>query len=177
MWGKILKLLHTIGSVGFMGATASLLVLIEFLPPTYELETYARMRAAMGAIADWLFLPSLVAILMSGLFAVVLRPAFIHSGWVVVKLAVGILVFEQSLIAIHGPMDFEARLSADALAGAADPERLGRSLWSEAASLWVMTFIAVLNIWLGVMRPSFRWRRKPAAVSHDASAETAAERV
>lgn len=168
---RLVKVLHTVGSVGFMGSVLCLLVLIEFLPRTDELATYAQMRLAMGAIADWVFLPSFVAVLLSGLLAVSMRTAFIHSGWVVVKLALGILVFEQSLIAVHGPMDFEARLSARVLEGAADPSRLGQSLWSEAASLWVMTFIAVLNIWLGVVRPSFR-RRKAAAA---AGAETPAD--
>lgn len=167
---KLVKFLHTLGSVGFAGGVASLLALYAFLPPPTDVAGYAQMRAAMLGVADWVYLPSLLIVLVSGLLAVALRPAFIHSGWVVVKVAFSILLFEQGLIAVHGPLDAEARLSARVLDGAADPARLGGSIWREQASLWVMMALAALNIWLGVLRPRFARRRAEPVAAADESA-------
>ena len=56
---RALKFLHTMGAIGMMGAMACLLVLLAFTPPPTPVSEYAVMRAAMGAIATWIFLPSL----------------------------------------------------------------------------------------------------------------------
>jgi hypothetical protein len=64
----LIKFLHTLGAIGMMGAMACLLVLLAFLPEPMRLSDYASMRAAMGAVAGWIFLPSLALTLVAGLF-------------------------------------------------------------------------------------------------------------
>lgn len=158
---RLMKFLHTVGSVGFMGSAASLLALHAFLPAPAATADYALLRAAMAGVADWIFLPSLAMVLLSGLLAIAAHTGFQHAGWVWVKLLFGIVVFEGGLVAVHGPIGAEADLAAGALAGTVDAARLGQSISAETGSLWVMMALSALNIYLGVWRPNFQRRRKP----------------
>ncbi|MDZ4791492.1 MAG: hypothetical protein SGJ17_09875 [Hyphomicrobiales bacterium] len=153
---RLLKFLHTIGSIGMMGAMASLLVLIYILPEPMAVADYARMRLAMAAISNWIFFPSLVATLVAGLLSMAVTRVYQDAGWVLIKLATGVLVFEGGLIGIHGPMGREAALSAEALSTGVANAKLGASIGSEWITLWVMMAVSVANVALGVWRPRFR---------------------
>ena len=141
------------GAIGLMGAMASLLVLLGQAPPPTALAEYAVLRGAMGAIATWIFLPSLGLTLVAGLLAIGLNRGYHNAGWAWLKLATGILVFEFGFAGIQGPMQEEAEQSAKALAGQVDPATLGTSLGAESGTLWVMLAIATLNVVLGIWRP------------------------
>lgn len=149
---RTLKFLHTMGAIGLMGAMACLLVLLSFTPPSSALSGYVLMRAAMGAVATWVFLPSLALTLLSGLLALAQR-VFHKAGWAWVKLATGVLMFEGGLVYVQGPMRQEAELSAAALAGTGDPALLGQSLGAEANTLWLLLIVATANVMLGIWRP------------------------
>lgn len=158
-----MKFLHTMGAIGLMGAMACLVALLCFLPSPASLSEYALMRAAMGGIATWIFLPSFGLTLVSGLLAMALNRGYQNAGWAWVKLASGLLVFEWGFAAIQGPMQQEAELSASVLAHQADPSALGASLGAEWNSLWVMLALATANVVFGVWRP--RLLRLPAHVA------------
>jgi hypothetical protein len=150
---RLIKFMHTMGAIGLMGAMACLLVLLSFIPAPASLSEYALMRAAMGGIATWIFLPSLGLTLFAGLLAIGLNRAYHNAGWAWAKLATGILVFEWGFAAIQGPMQQEAELSARALSHEVDPASLAASVGAEWKSLWVMLAIATANVALGVWRP------------------------
>lgn len=167
---RTIKFLHTMGAIGIMGAMAALIILIVVAPPTSALAAYAQNRAAMGAIAEWLLLPSLGLVLFSGLWSMAMTTAFHSAGWVWVKLASGILVFKGTLLSIQGPAQKEAALSASALAGEIDPTRLGHVAGEEWGTLWVIMVIAIANVVLGVWRPRFGRPRR--AITAEAGART-----
>jgi hypothetical protein len=148
-----MKFLHTMGAVGLIGAMACLLVLLAFTPEPNSRAEYARMRGAMGAIATWIFLPSLGLTLIGGLLAIAVNPALHSAGWAWAKLATGILIFEWGFTAILGPMQEEADLSARALAHEVDAGTLALSLGAERTSLWVLLAVATANVVLGIWRP------------------------
>jgi uncharacterized membrane protein len=150
---RLIKFLHTIGAIGLMGSMMALLVLLSFLPEPASLPEYARMRSAMGGIATWIFLPSLALTLIAGLLALAANRAYQDAGWALVKLATGVLLFEFGFMAVQGPMQQEAALSAQALAQTIDPAALGTTLDAERASLWVLLGVAIVNVVLGVWRP------------------------
>lgn len=150
---RLLKFLHTMGAIGLMGAMACLVVLLSLTPPPASLAGYALMREAMGAVATWIFLPSLGLTLVAGLLAVALHPGFREAGWAWVKLGTGVLVFEGGFVGIQGPMQEEARRSAAALAGRLDPATLTGALAAERNTLWVILAVSVLNVVLGIWRP------------------------
>lgn len=157
---RLLKFLHTMGAIGLMGAMAALLVLLAYTPEPSVLPEYARIRGAMGAIATWVFFPSLGLTLIAGLLAIAATRGFHSAGWAWLKAATGILVFESGFVGVLGPMQQEAELSAKALAGKLDPSLLSGPLAAERNTLWVLLAIATLNVVLGIWRP--RLMRRPA---------------
>ena len=154
---RLLKFLHTMGAVGFLGSMASLLVLLGAAPPRTALAGYAAVRGAMAAVSTWVFLPSLGLSLMAGLLAIAVNRAYHNAGWAWLKLVSGVLLFEGGLQGIQGPMRDEAERSAAALAAHADPATfaasLGQSIGSERAALWVLLAVASANVVLGIWRP------------------------
>ncbi len=154
-----LKFLHTLGAIGLMGSMASLLVLLNAAPPPSELAEYASMRHAMGAIATWIFFPSLALTLIAGLLAIANNRGFHNAGWAWLKAATGILVFEGGFVGVLGPMQREAARSAKVLAGQSDPVALAATPHAEQGFLWVLLTVATANIVLGVWRPRLVRRR------------------
>jgi hypothetical protein len=153
---RLLKFAHTLGAIGFMGAIVCLIVLLSFTPAPTSLSQYALMRAAMGGIATWVFLPSLGLTLIAGLLAIAANKSFHSAGWAWAKLATGILVFEWGFTAVQGPMQEEAEQSARALAGQVDATTLAAgSLSAERTSLLVLLAVATANVILGIWRPRF----------------------
>ena len=152
---RALKFLHTIGAIGLMGAMACLLVMLAFTPAPVALSEYAAMRAAMGAIASWILLPSLALTLVAGLLSMGFNPGYQNAGWALAKLATGILIFEGGFVGVVGPMQDEAERSAGALAGQTDAATLAQSLGPEQNTLWVLLAVAVVNVVLGIWRPRF----------------------
>lgn len=150
---RSLKFLHTLGAIGLLGSMACLLVMLSVTPSTGSLVEYASMRRAIGAVATWIFFPSLGLTLVAGLLAIGLNRGYHNAGWAWVKLATGVLLFEGGLVSVLGPMQDEAEQSANVLAGRADPTTLVSSLASERNALWVLIAVAVVNIVLGIWRP------------------------
>jgi hypothetical protein len=143
------------GAVGLMGAAACLLVLLSLAPLPGSLSAYAMMRGAMGAIASWIFMPSLAVTLIAGLLAIAVNRGFHNAGWAWAKLASGVLIFEAGLVNVQDPMQQEAERSAGALAGQIDPATLAGSLAAEQTTLWVLLTVATANVVLGIWRPRF----------------------
>ena len=153
MMRRALKFIHVMAAAGLLGAMAALLILSSAAPPAASTAGYAAVRAAMGVVSTWLFLPSLGLSIMAGLLAVAVNRAFHNAGWAWAKLVSGVLLFEGGLQGIQGPIQNEAERSAAVLAGHADPAALAVSLGAERGTLWVLFAVAVANVVLGIWRP------------------------
>jgi hypothetical protein len=160
---KLLKFLHTMGGIGLTGALIVQLLMLQNMPETSDLVAYATARQQMGLVAKWLLFPSLAAVLVSGLLSMAWTDAFHGAGWVWMKLALGVSVFEGTLVAIQGPARREAERAAEALAGNFDPSLLGATASSEYKSTLVILAVAVINVVLAVWRPRFGRRAARAA--------------
>ena len=158
---KFLKLLHTLGGIGLTGALFVQMLMLQNMPPVDSLQAYAAARGQMGLVAQYVLFPALAMVLDSGLLSMAWTDAFHGAGWVWAKLALGIVVFEGTLIAIQGPAKREAALAAAALLGEVDPAQLGLTASAEWKSALVVLGVAIANVVLGVYRPKFS--RKPAA--------------
>lgn len=156
---RFVKFLHTLGSIGFMGALAAQMVLLSMTPAPTELAQYALMREAIAAVGLWVLFPSLAIVLMSGLLAIGINRAFHDVGWVWAKLALGIIVFEGTLVAVHGPAQRAAERATAALAGEIDPAALLVPTHNEWGAMGMIMFVAVVNVVFGVWRPRFIRRR------------------
>ncbi|MFK8043295.1 hypothetical protein [Congregibacter sp.] len=160
---KALKFLHTIGGIGLTGALVVQLLMLQNMPPVDSLLAYATARGQMGLISQWVLFPSLAIVLVSGLLSMAWTDAFHGQGWVWMKLALGISVFEGTLIAVQGPAVREASRAAQALAGEFDPALLGVTAMSEWKSTLVILGVAIANVVLAVWRPRFGSKKTAAS--------------
>jgi hypothetical protein len=152
---RLVKFLHTIGAIGLMGAMVSILAVMRVTPPPTSLAGYALMRGAMAEIVTWIFFPSLALTLIAGLLAIAVNRRYHNAGWAWAKMISGVVIFEGGLVDVLGPIQEEARRSADALAGRLDPASLTGSYGAERGSLWLLLVVAVVNVVLGIWRPRF----------------------
>jgi hypothetical protein len=152
MLRKLLKLFHEIGAIGVLGSFAACTVLIAKAPAHSPVE-YAAVRQAIAAITQWLLMPSLAIVLVSGLLAIAATNAYKDAGWVWVKALLGVSMFEGTLLTVGAGARQAAELSAQAASGALDSAQLAGVLHSEWSNLWLLMTLSVVNIVLAVWRP------------------------
>jgi hypothetical protein len=152
MLKRFLKVLHEIGAVGVMGSFAACLVLV-LKGPTQPLVAYAAVRLAIAAITQWLLLPSLAVVLISGLLAMAATSAFHNAAWAWAKALLGLSVFEGTLLTVNASARRAAELATMAVSGQGDPPQLAQVLHTEWGGLWLLLVLSLVNIVLAVWRP------------------------
>lgn len=157
---RLIKFLHTLGAIGLIGALSTHIILLAVMPESVSLGEYSAWRQAIGAIAKWLLLPSLGLVLVSGLLAMAFGDQFHSAGWAWAKLALGVVTFEWTLLAVQGPAQRAAEAGIRAAAGEVDVAAITEMVRGEWASLWVILAIALLNVALGIWRPRFSRRQR-----------------
>jgi hypothetical protein len=154
MLQRILKLLHELGAIGVMGSFAACLVLV-LKGPTQPLAAYAAVRQSIAAISQWLLLPSLVLVLISGLLSIAANSAFHNAAWAWAKALLGLSLFEGTLATIDASARRAAELAALAVRGQGDAVQLAQVLRTEWGGLWLLLALSLANIVLAVWRPRF----------------------
>jgi len=158
---KSLKILHTLGAIGFTGAVAVHLILLGLAPePTTAIEEYAVIRGSIAAIGNWLLLPSMAVVFLSGLISMALYTGFRQAGWVWIKGILSFSIFSATLAFIHGNAVQVAAAAEAAAAGRIGVDEIPRNVHNEPLVLWVVLIICIANVVLGVWRP----RRLPGVM-------------
>jgi hypothetical protein len=155
---RLMKGLHELGAVGVLGALAACLVLILSAPADSPVG-YAAVRQGIAAMTQWLLVPSLALVLVSGLIAIALNPAYMDAGWAWAKAVSGIVLFEGTLLTVAASARKAADLSALVASGAAEAAQLEAVLRTEWGGLWTIFALSVANLVVGVWRPRFMRRR------------------
>ncbi len=155
MLRKLLKTVHEIGAIGVLGSFAACLVLVA-TAPKQPLVAYAAVRQSIAAITQWLLVPSLAIVLISGLLAIAANKAYVDAGWAWVKALLGVSMFEGTLLTVGASARHAAELSALAVSGQGDPAQLAQMLHTERGGLWILMTLALANVILAVWRPRFR---------------------
>lgn len=153
---RLSKFLHTVGAIGLAGAMVSLIAMMAALPERTAVAEFAAVRGAMRVVADYILMPSLAITLLSGLLSFALSHAYMNSGWALAKLVSGIVLFEGTLIAVHGPIRRAAEQSAKAVADGAPNVALKSAMTNEGLAIGVVLTVALANVALGVWRPRIR---------------------
>jgi hypothetical protein len=152
VWKNLLKLLHFAGLVGLGGGLVIALVLVDTVDATSPAAT-AAMHAAIALICAGVIVPSLVVVVLTGMFLVVARPALIGARWVWVKALLGVAV----VVAVLGYLQ-PAMLAAASMAtaGALGDSALGPLPAVVAAELgaawWTRALVVVAGV-VAVGRP------------------------
>ena len=143
------KALHEIASIGFGGGLAACLVINQLADRSSPAE-FAAARHAFAAITQYILLPSMTVVVMSGMVALVSTRAYMDASWAWLKALLGLSVFEATLTIVGS-----GRKQADVIAAAADPSLLAALLRSERNTLWLLLVLVVANVVLAVWKPRF----------------------
>jgi hypothetical protein len=149
---KLLKFLHEVGAMGVMGSFAACIVLL-LNAPADSLIGYAAVMQGIASITRWLLVPSLAAVLISGLLAIAATDSYKNAAWAWIKALLGLSTFEGTLLTVGASARRAAELSSMALHGRGDGVELAQVIHTEWGGLWVLSALAVVNIVLAVWRP------------------------
>jgi uncharacterized membrane protein (UPF0136 family) len=161
---RVLKVLHLLSSAGLIGALVVHAILLATAPED-SLSGYALVRRNIDAVCTWLLVPSLMVALASGFFAIAVHPPFTDAAWVWIKAALGLPMFEGTLMTIASTSKRAAEASTRAIAGDADPALVADLLAREWNALGLILALAVAQTVLGVWRPRRLRRRSAQPVS------------
>ena len=139
------KALHEIASIGFGGGLAACLVINQVANRASPAE-FAAARHAFSAIAQYVLLPWMAIVVMSGLIALMATRAYMDASWAWLKALLGLSVFEATLMIVGSKQ-------AEVMAAAADPALLDELLRSERNTIWLLIVLTSANVVLAVWRP------------------------
>ncbi len=141
------KTVHDLASITFGGALVACIVLNQMVPRD-TLAEFAAARALHAAIAQYLLVPSMAVVVLSGLLALAATRAYMGAGWAWLKALLGLGVFEATLVVV-GSKEKQAAL----VAAYTDTAQLDTLLRSERNTLWLLVVLAAINVVLAVWRP------------------------
>ncbi|HKX95784.1 MAG TPA: hypothetical protein VJM48_13855 [Methylibium sp.] len=91
--------MHEIAAIGFGGALAACLV-INLTANRASPAAFAAARDTFAPIAQYLLLPSMAVVVVSGLIALAATRGYLDAGWAWVKALLGLSVFEATLLIV-----------------------------------------------------------------------------
>ena len=145
------KALHEIASIGFGGGLAACLI-INLTTNRTSQSDFTAARHVFAAIAQYVLIPSMAIVVVSGLVALAATRGYQEAGWAWVKALLGLSVFEATLMVV-GSSQRNVELAA-----AADPTLLDTLLRSERNTLWLLIAVSALNVLLAVWRPRLMYK-------------------
>ena len=148
---RFVKVTHTLGAIGLMGAIAANMVLVVNAPDGAV--EFAAMRQGMLMICKWLLLPSLALVLLSGLIAMIVHQPYLHQGWVLLKAVLGLGMFEGTLATVQSQATRAASMSAKLVEGTGDPALMEKILSSEWFGMWTIMVLSIANVVIAIWRP------------------------
>ena len=157
MLRKSLKTLHELGAIGVMGSLAACLVLAATAPVASPVGL-AAVRHGIAQVTQWLLVPALALMLVSGLLAIAATDAYKYAAWAWIKALLGISMFEGTLLTVGASARQAADFSALAASGHPDPAQLAAAVRTEWGGLWLLLGLSFVNLLLAVWRPTFRRR-------------------
>lgn len=153
---KAVKFLHSLAACGMIGALAGYVVLLSYGPQDTA-GAYADTRRAIMTLCDYILVPSLGVVLVSGFVSMLVHKPYMQKGWVWAKALTTIGIFEATLAVVQSKARDGADIAAKIASGELAPSALDE-LSREWGSIMVVLTLAVLNVLVGVWRPKIeKW--------------------
>jgi hypothetical protein len=148
----LFKCLHLAGVIGFLGGLAVMLTLSLTAQETTS-EGQAVMRRAIAVASGTVAMPSLLLLLLSGMFSVLAHKPLFGARWVWAKAALGVVVACIALLVVAPAVGRAEQLAGggafgNPMFGALEAAVRQERLWGAAALLAGLAAAA-----LGVWRP------------------------
>jgi hypothetical protein len=145
----LLKCLHQLGVIGFMGALAAQLVLVI---AAGDAGAQLSWRQAAAHISGWLVMPALLLAILTGMLLMMAHPAFIAARWVWAKALLGMVVGAVLFFGVQTAVNQALQL-AGAAAESADAALLQQALRTECLGGWTALAVSAVAVALAVWRP------------------------
>ncbi len=159
---KALKFLHTLAACGIIGGVGCHMILLIFAPQDTP-AAYADMRQSISAISNYVLVPSLAIVLISGLLSMAVHPPFLDKGWAWLKAGMGFFMFKAVLTIVGVTANQAADIARRIEGGEPAEALLEQAIFNEWAFLVFVMVMSVANVVLGVWRPRFSRQPKPVA--------------
>lgn len=166
MFGRLIKLVHYLALIGFVGGTAATLVLANFADGVPQ-SLVPVVRLAIVAVSESLLVPSVVVLVVSGLLLVVARPLLVHARWVWAKAVIALTVAAIALAVVHPAINLAAVLESESSLGASASDALRKAFSAEQIGSIANLLLALVAIVVAV------WRPKLGQSARDSSADDA----
>lgn len=149
---QLLKVLHLLSVAGFVGTLAVALLMgaaAESAMPTSAVP----VREAIAGVSNQIALPSLIAMVLTGMLLIISSPALIEARWVWAKAVLGLAVGAVTLGFFLPAVDLAAAAARDGSFGAPSFEALRLALDAEWIYGWIAVALSVLATAIAVWRP------------------------
>jgi hypothetical protein len=154
---KTIKILHSLASCGMIGALLGYMILLSYGPRDTPAQ-YADTRQAIVVLCDYILVPSLGIVLVSGFVSMLVHKPYMQKGWVWVKALTTIGIFESTMVVVQSKASAGADISMRIAKGQADASALAE-LAQEWGAIGVVLTLAVANVLVGVWRPKIeKWK-------------------
>lgn len=163
---KTMKILHSLAACGIIGGLLVYMILLAAAPHDTP-AGYADLRKSISLISDYVLLPSLALVLVSGLLSMVVHQPFLDRRWAWAKAALGILMFKGVFTIVGAKADHAVVIAEKVASGEGTVQALESALAYEWHTLWLVMALSVANVVLGVWRPRLE-RRRPVSAGNAA---------
>lgn len=143
---SMLKYLHLLGVIGFMGSAVATMLLAAVAAASAAPQA-AALRQALVPVVGWVLMPALGLAVLSGALSMMLHAPFLSARWVWMKAGAGMLIGGAALFSWQPAVQRAATLAAS------EPAALAQALHTEAVDAWVCLALSLLAIALGIWRP------------------------
>jgi len=123
---KTLKILHTLAACGIIGGILVYMILLLGAPQGTP-AAYADLRESIAMVSNYVLIPSLALVLVSGLLSMAVHHPFLNKRWAWFKAALGILMFKGVLAVVGTHADHAAAVSRKIANGEAPAAGGGRA--------------------------------------------------
>lgn len=150
-----------LASVALLGGALAALLLMHGAVGAESPLSFGAVRQVMAMAADTLLLPSMLAMLVTGMLLLVARPTLIDARWVWAKAALGTLLALVVLLQLTPALKTATLLAVNEAASSAlqtpgiarAQQTIGAALQGEAIGLWACIAMVLAAMALAVWRP------------------------
>lgn len=148
----LLKFMHVLGAMLFIGASASFIALASFgdglLPGQVGV-----LPQALAFACGWIALPALVTTLSTGAILMAQQPAYVAARWAWSKAVIGLVVLAISAAIVQPAFTRAAAFSQQSASGAPVDRTLASTLDAAVSATWAVLALAILAVALAVWKP------------------------
>lgn len=149
---KAVKFLHTLAACGMIGALSGYLALLRWGPQDTPAQL-AATRQGIAILCDYILIPSLGVVLVSGFISMLVHKPYMNKGWVWAKALTTIGIFESTMVVVNSKSTEGVAIAMKIARGEADLSAMGEIFDREGGAIAVVLTLAVLNVLVGVWRP------------------------